>query len=48
MSILSSDEGGDKRISGMEVGLGPREGLDGGRTRDRMGGSDGGLDGGLD
>ena len=37
MSILRSDEEGDKKISGMGVELGPREGSDGGQTRDRMG-----------
>ena len=40
MSITRSDEGADKGISKMEVGLGPREGLDGDQTRDWMEGSD--------
>ena len=38
MNITRSDEGVDKGISEMGVRLGPREGLDKGRTRDRMGG----------
>ena len=38
MSITKSDEGADKGISKMGVGLGPREGSNEGRTRDRMGG----------
>ena len=37
MSITRSDEGVDKGISKMGVGLGPREGSDRGRTRNRMG-----------
>ena len=40
MSITRLDERANKGINGMEVGLGPREGLDGGRTRDRMEGLD--------
>ena len=40
MSITRLDERAKKRISEMGVGLGPKEGSDGGRTRGRMGGSD--------
>ena len=40
MSITRSDKGANKEISEMGVGLGPEEGLNGGRMRDRIGGSD--------
>ena len=49
MSITRSDEGAEKEISEMGVGLRPREGSDEGQMRDRMGGiglreSNGGSD----
>ena len=48
MSITRLDEGAEKGISEMEIGLGPREGLDRGQTRDRMGGIKlGGSNGGM-
>ena len=40
MNITRSDEGAEKEISEMGVGLEPREGSDGGQTRDHIGGSD--------
>ena len=38
MSITRLDEGAEKGISEMGVGLQPRKGSDGGQTKDRMGG----------
>ena len=48
MSITRSNEGGGKEISEIGVGLEPREGSDGGQTRDQMGGSNGVEQGGSD
>ena len=43
MSITRSDEGVEKGISEMGVGLEPREGSDGGQTRDQMEDRTGGI-----